>query len=148
MKKVYAGRHTYKHKTLRHRKKLRKSSRKQRGGDLTANLVSKRGIIDEYLLTVENVVTAHGNFPRKNALNQFVMVFTSADNRQHPILVIKMEKQGAGFVNVTVETMYDHEADVMALMAAYPTELPHGDPDSTAISHALDAAFPGTGLAY
>ena len=154
MPKVQVGRRrrTQK-KSYRHRKQTRRYNRKQRGGSLRDELLTKSNIVHEFLDSMaaqEHYVLVHPNFPRKNAEDKYVVVFKDAeledDSAAQKLLVIKMEKQGAQFVNVSAEYLQDGVPQ--NLIDAFPIQLEGADADSAVISAALGSAFPEAGLAY
>ena len=153
MPKVHTRRISHRRsKPTRRNNRKQRAQRKQRGGDLTANLVTKRddvlGFVDA--IQQEGQVSIHPNFPRKNAENKYVLIFKDIyledDAAPQKLLVIKMEKQGAEFVNVTAESLQDGVPQIF--MDEYPIQLDVLDADSIAFSAALGAAFPEAGLAY
>jgi len=151
MPKLYTRRQKRSRKIIaRRRRTLR---RKQRGGDLTADLAAHaetvRGFKDR-LAQNGAFVVIHPEFPRKNATGNYVLVFKDVevedDSAPQKLLVVKMDKQGAEFVNVSVEDLQDGVPQTF--MDDYPTQIDGVNAESIAISGALGAAFPGAGLAY
>jgi hypothetical protein len=80
MPKLYTRRQKRSRKIIaRRRRTLR---RKQRGGDLTANLASKAEIVQGFLGNMAQngiPVLIHPNFPRKNAEGKYALVFKDAE---------------------------------------------------------------------
>jgi hypothetical protein len=153
MPKLFTRRRRLGKKTHRRSKPTRRNHRKQRGGDLTANLAAKRddaqGFVDN-MAANQHGVSIHPNFPRKNDENKYVLIFKDIeledDAAPQKLLVIKLEKQGADFVNVTVESLQDGVPQTY--IENYPSQLDVLDADSIALSAALVAAFPEAGLGY
>jgi hypothetical protein len=151
MPKLYTRRQKRSRKIIaRRRRTLR---RKQRGGDLTANLATKAEIVEGFLgnMAANGIpIVIHPNFPRKNAQDKYVLLYKDAeledDSAAQKLLVIKMEKQGADFVNVSVEVLQDGVPQTF--IDEYPSQLGGVNADSVAISGSLGAAFPDAGLAY
>ena len=151
MPKLYTRRQRRSRKALaRRRRTLR---RKQHGGDLTADLAAHAQTVQGFKdnMAANGVpVAIHQNFPRKNAQDKYVLLYKDAeledDSAPQKLLVIKMEKQGADFVNVSVEVLQDGVPQTF--IDEYPSELGGANADSIAVSGALGAAFPDGGLAY
>jgi len=153
MPKLYVKRRRTQKKSHRRRKQSRKNYRKQRGGSLRDELLTRAAIINEFLDTMtaqEQYVWIHPAFPRKNAANKYAIVFKDAeledDAMPQKLLLIKMDKQGADFVNVTAEYLQDGVPQT--LIDEFPFQLAGADIDSVAISAALGSAFPEAGLSY
>ena len=155
MPKLHTRRRRLSHrrsKSTRRNHRKQQKQQKQRGGDLTANLVTKHddilGFVDA--IRQEGYVSIHPNFPRKNAENKYVLIFKDVfledDAAPQKLLVIKMDKQDAAFANLTVEVLQDGVPQTF--MDEYPTQLDSANVDSAAISVALRTAFPEAGLAY
>jgi hypothetical protein len=153
MPKLNVKRRRTQKKSQRRLKQTRRNHRKQRGGGLREELLTKANTIHEFLDSMaaqEHYILVHPNFPRKNMEDKYVVVFKDAeledDSAAQKLLVIKMEKQGAQFVNVSAEYLQDGVPQ--DFIDTYPIQLDGADADSVVISAALGSAFPEAGLDY
>jgi hypothetical protein len=153
MPKLNVKRRRTQKKSQRRLKQTRRNHRKQCGGGLREELLTKVNTIHEFLGSMaaqEHYILVHPNFPRKNMEDKYVVVFKDAeledDSAAQKLLVIKMEKQGAQFVNVSAEYLQDGVPQ--DFIDTYPIQLDGANADSITISSALGSAFPEAGLAY
>lgn len=147
MPKVRRQRTNKNKKSPRRRRYTRKLYRKH-GGGLADELVAKSAIVNQFIDTMagqEHYVAVHNYFPRKNAGGKYVVIFKDAeledDSLPQKLLVIKMDKQGDEFVNVSVEDL--NEGIPQTYIDEYPIQLSALNEDTTSIHTALGSVFLG-----
>lgn len=139
---------TNKNKKSPRRRRYTRKFYKKHGGGLADELVAKSATVDQFIDTLARqdlYVLVHPNFPRKNADDKYVVIFKDAeledDSLPQKLLVIEMEKQGAEFVNVSVE--YLNEGIPQTYIDEYPIQLSALNEDTTSIGAALGSVFLG-----